>query len=205
MKSENAQNISYSFDHKKEDLNAYAELVMEYYKKDLKLDLQQNNMADSLYRLDRNETILIVKDDDRVIGGSKIIFSHLTSNQLLPLESEKFRINNILPKEFGNYSYCEYARLVLHPDYRGKTIISRLVATLTDYAIQQGAGLITLMAPPINAVLYRRVCKGLGMPMQIRNDIEVDQKAAYQQLGLKLITCDVRQLNTSEMSHRIAA
>jgi len=186
-------NITYTVDRSTSDLKEYARLVLEHYKKDLKLDLSKHQMSDDLHKISLNEHVFIVKDGDRVIGGSKLIFTHQNSPLRLPLESDSFRVKDILPDNFGSYSYCELARLVLHPSFRSKELLTELVDKLAEFSIQQDCGLFVLMAPPLNAVLYRRVCKTLNLPMQIRNDIQMEQKAAYRQLGLKLITCDLRQ------------
>ncbi|MDH5217604.1 MAG: GNAT family N-acetyltransferase [Gammaproteobacteria bacterium] len=185
--------ITYTFSRKPVDLQEYAKLVLEYYKKDLKLDLSRFQMSEDLHKINFNEHVLIIKDGDRIIGGSKLIFTHKNSPLRLPLESDQFRVEDFLPNNFGSHSYCELARLVLHPDYRSKELLTEVVDRLTNFAVQRRCGMFVLMAPPLNAILYRRICKTLDLPMQIRNDIQVTQKAAYQQLGLNLITCDLRQ------------
>lgn len=197
-------NITYTFSRQPYDLKEYANLVLEHYKKDLKLDLSKHQMSDDLHIINFNEHVLIVKDGDRVIGGSKLIFTHQNNPLRLPLESDSFRVKDILPDNFGSHSYCELARLVLHPSYRSKELLTNVVSELAKFSIQQRCGMFVLMAPPLNAVLYRRVCKTLNLPMQIRNDIQVEQKAAYRQLGLKLITCDLRQQPELDNCQQIA-
>lgn len=204
IQNPNQNNITYTFSRQSYDLKEYANLVLEHYKKDLKLDLSKHQMSDDLHKIDFNEHVLIVKDGDRVIGGSKLIFTHQNNPLRLPLESDSFRVKDILPDNFGSYSYCELARLVLHPSYRSKEHLTKVVNKLADFAVQRRCGMFVLMAPPLNAILYRRVCKTLNLPMQIRNDIEVEQKAAYRQLGLKLITCDLRQRLEVDSYQRIA-
>lgn len=187
--------LTYEFTNEMVYMLQYAELVKQYYKKDLNLDLAASKMDGDLYNLNSNERVFIVRDGETVIGGAKLSFSSVGSNRLLPMESSVFRVQSVLPQNCTGYSYAELGRLVVNPDFRGKEVLARIIQELTAYTIQQGGGYLFVLAPPLNAVLYRRVCKGLSMQVMIHKDVDWGEKDAYRHLQLQLLSCDIRKFS----------
>ncbi|MDH5183234.1 MAG: GNAT family N-acetyltransferase [Gammaproteobacteria bacterium] len=186
--------LTYEFTTDMRYMLQYAELVKQYYKKDLNLDLAASNMDQDLCCLNRNERLFIVRDGITVVGGAKLSFSSTLSDVLLPMESSEFRVQSVLPKKYGKYTYAELGRLVVNPDFRGKEVLARIIQELTAYTVQQGGGYLFVLAPPLNSVLYRRVCKGLSMKVAIHKDVDWGEKDAYKHLQLQLLSCDIREL-----------
>lgn len=201
--TEVAQNnscLTYEFTSNNYYLLQYAELVKQYYKKDLNLDLEASNMDKDLCRIYPHERLFIVRDGEVVIGGAKLSFSSVESTTLLPMESAEFRVSTVLPENFSAFSYAELGRLVVNPEYRGKEVLARIIQDLTVYTLQQGGGYLFVLAPPLNSVLYRRVCKGLSMQVSIHKDVDWGEKDAYRHLQLQLLSCDIRSLGSTTMS-----
>lgn len=184
--------LSYEFSTDENHMLQYAELVKEYYKKDLNLDLSASNMDAGLYQLNDNERLFIVRDGEKVVGGAKLSFSSAMSKTLLPMESSEFRVQTVLPEDYQHSSYAELGRLVVNPDFRGKEVLARIIQELADYTAQQGGGYLFVLAPPLNSVLYRRVCKGMSMQVTIHKDVDWGEKEAYKHLQLQLLSCDIR-------------
>ena len=175
----------------------YAELVKQYYKKDLNLDLAASNMDKDLCHLSKNERLFVVRDGDRVVGGAKLSFSSTQSRVLLPMESTEFRVQSVLPDDYSQPYYAELGRLVVNPDFRGKEVLAEIIQQLTNYTVQQGGGYLFVLAPPLNSVLYRRVCKGLSMQVTIHKDVDWGEKEAYKHLQLQLLSCDIRAMDST--------
>lgn len=185
--------LIYEFTDNSVYMDQYSELVKQYYKKDLNLDLAASDMDKDLCCLKSNERLFIVRENEEVIGGARLSFSSINAGTLLPMESSEFRVETLLPKDYAQSSYAELGRLVLNPDFRGKEVLARIIQQLSEFTLQQGGGYLFVLAPPLNSVLYRRVCKGLSMQVTIHKDVEWGEKEAYKHLQLQLLSCDIRE------------
>lgn len=175
-------------------LNQYASLLIAQYKVELRLDLVGDNMASSLTALTERERILVVIDKDVVIAGAKLTMSSSSEMHGLPMESGGFSVKTFLPEHYGDRPYAEIGRLVVNPSYRGKDVLAHIVELLSRYTYEMGGGYLFVMAPPINAVLYKRVCRTLAMDVCIHKDLKVPSNKVYQHLNLQLVSCDIRNL-----------
>lgn len=196
MKSEdfNLGQLVYGFEDRDKYLQQYASLVSKYYKKDLDLDLVENKMDDGLEQPEQDEYIYIVRDGERVVGGAKISFASVELGTTLPMEEAGFSVHAYLPPDYQNPRYAEIGRLVVDPTYRGKDVLHTMVAELTEFAVQQGGGYLFVLAPALNSVLYRRVCRNLKMPIELHKDANLPDKPLYRRLDIKLLSSDIRGL-----------
>ena len=199
----NGDNLSvgqlvYGFEVDDKYLRQYASLVSQFYKKDLDLDLMENNMQGGLEQPKPGEYIYIARDGDRVVAGAKISFASRVSGTSLPMEEGAFTVHGFLPEAYGQQSYAEIGRLVVDPTYRGKEVLHTMVAELTAFAVQQGCGYLFVLAPALNAVLYRRVCRSLKMPIELHKDANLPDKPLYRRLDIKLLSSDIRSLYATE-------
>jgi GNAT superfamily N-acetyltransferase len=184
--------LTYGFETDENYLRQYASLVNQFYKKDLDLDLAENHMEGGLEQAMPGEYFYLVRDGERVIGGAKISFASTASTTSLPMEEGEFTVRGYLPKDFGEQGYAEIGRLVVDPGYRGKEILHTMVAELATFASHQGAGYLFVLAPALNAVLYRRICRSLGMPIEQHKDANLPDKPLYRRLDIKLLSSDIR-------------
>jgi GNAT superfamily N-acetyltransferase len=186
----NVGQLVYGFETDEKYLEQYASLVSQFYKKDLDLDLMENNMQGGLEQPKPGEFIYIARDGDRVVAGAKISFASRGAGTSLPMEEGHFTVQGLLPDGYGQ-SYAEIGRLVVDPTYRGKEVLHTMVAELTEFAVQQGCGYLFVLAPALNAVLYRRVCRSLKMPIEVHKDAGLPDKPLYRRLDIKLLSSDI--------------
>ncbi len=194
----NDNQLTYEFTRDPDLLQQYATLVIQYYKKDLNLDLTENNLSKEITRCAHNEYIYIVRVNNRVIGGTKLTFCQPGSNQQLPMEEESFSVQNLLPNDFNYTFYGEIGRLVIDPSYRGKDILQNMVKNLMLFSLSHHCGFLFVLAPRLNAVLYSRICKQLRTPATIYKDITLPDKQMYCDLQIKLLSCDLYHLARQE-------
>lgn len=197
-KTVNSNHLTYEFTRDPDLLQQYASLVIQYYKKDLNLDLTENNLSKEITRCAHNEYVYIVRDDDRVIGGTKLTFCQPGLNQQLPMEEETFSVQSLLPRNFNYSFYGEIGRLVIDPSYRGKDILQNMVKNLMLFSLSHHCGYLFVLAPRLNAVLYSRICKQLKTPATIHKDITLPDKEMYRDLQIKLLSCDLYHLAQQE-------
>jgi len=188
------KHLSYEFTRNPDFLQQYASLVIQYYKKDLNMDLTENNLSKEITRCGHNEYIYIVRDNNRVIGGTKLTFCHPRSNQQLPMEEETFSVQHYLPKDFNYSFYGEIGRLVIDPSYRGNVILQNMVRNLMLFSLSHHCGYLFVLAPRLNAVLYNRICKQLKTPSKIHKDAILPDKQLYHDLQIKLLSCDLKPM-----------
>jgi len=120
------------------------------------------------------------------------------------MEEGEFTVTGYLPEDFVEQSYAEIGRLVVDPTYRGKDVLHTMVAELTTFARRQGAGYLFVLAPALNAVLYRRVCRSLRMPIELHKEANIPDKPLYRRLDIKLLSSDIRCVNHEEERYDIA-
>lgn len=180
----------YESTNDKNHIQQYAKLLKHQYKKELNL-----NIADlATERLNTFEKTFVIRLGNKVIGGAKLYLS-FDQYKYLPMESDKFLTTTLFPADCKNPARAEIGRLVLDPEFRGGQHIYRIISLITQTAIEHGCSHLFVLAPPLNAILYRRVCSALGMPAKIRKDVTVPVKAEYKDLGLRLLSCDIRNMN----------
>jgi hypothetical protein len=121
------------------------------------------------------------------------------------MESTRFRVQSVIDNADENENYVEFGRLVVNPDYRGKEILARIIESLTFYSYYQGSNHIFVLAPPRNSVLYRRVCRSLGMDVQLHKNVDWGEKDAYRHLNLQLISCDINDLYSGKKTNEVLA
>ncbi|MBD3669815.1 MAG: hypothetical protein HUJ29_03500 [Gammaproteobacteria bacterium] len=194
-KATDYQNLIYEITHKPEHLAQYSELLVRLYKQDLELDFTEQHMQAGVASVQANERVFIVRDGHRVIAGSKISYACRGQGIALPMEEGKFSVTPLLPDGQSVQVYGEIGRLVVDPDYRGREILLQLIDTITQYSLGIGCQFLFVLAPALNAVLYRRVCRGLSMVVRQHKEVALPDKALYRKLDIKLLSCDIRGLS----------
>lgn len=195
----NDKHLKFEFTRDPDLLQQYANLVIQYYKKDLNLDLTENNLSNEITHCSQNEYIYIVRDNKRVIGGTKLTFCQPNLNQRLPMEEDNFSVQGYLPAEFNHSFYGEIGRLVIDPSYRGKDILHNMVKSLMLFSLSHNCGYLFVLAPRLNAVLYNRICKQLKTPSKVHKDASLPDKQMYRDLQIKLLSCDLKPMHQHAM------
>lgn len=180
--------ITYESATNKNHIEQYGRLLKKQYRKELNLKIEDITKVD----LNPLQQTFIIRHGEKVIGGAKLIVSY-DHNNLLPMESDNFLTTDLFPSGCNSLARADIGRLVLDQEYRGWELIYRIISVITQAAISKGCTHLFVLAPPLNAVLYRRVCTALGMPTKIRKDVDVPVKEEYRELGLRLLSCDIRK------------
>ena len=199
-----SQEIIYEITNEKKYMKQYESLIKVCYKSDLDIDVVSDNMQGGITDHADNEVIFIVRQGNRVIGGSKLSFSENNSEYGLQMEEGGYEVYQYLPEDYGNTSYGEIGRLVVDPTYRGKDILTNMIDNLMNYAASRNCGFLFVLAPALNSVLYRRVCKRLKINIKVLKDAPIPDKELYRRLNMKLLTCDIQYMAQEAVALRIA-
>ena len=84
---------------------------------------------------------------------------------------------------------------MIDPEYRGKDILLNMVETLMLFSLAHNCGYLFVLAPRLNAMHYRRVCKQLKTTATIHKDINLPDKPIYRELDVKLLSCVIKHLS----------
>lgn len=199
-----SDNYQYEFTSNADYLEQYASLVLQYYKKDLNFDLSESKLSDQLTVCNENEYVFIVREGNHVIGGTKLSFVKTASSQKLPMEEADFTIKHYLPEKYNAEFHGEIGRLVIDPEYRGNDVLQNMVDKLMTFSVLHHCHYLFVLAPRLNAVLYRRLCNQLQVPATIHKQAMLPDKQLYRDMGIQLLSCDLlpkhAQLTYSQMS-----
>lgn len=186
--------IKYQFTRDQNLLDQYFELRKRIYIQDFNL----LDFADHEDNYDDKEYthILVICDDNRVIGGARIIIHNKNSSELLPIESESFLLKDIFPDLLlHNKSYSEVNRTVLLPEYRQGKIGEEIVRLCALKSKLCGADYLFTVAPKIQARNNRKHCSNLGINFTIFDDISVPEKPSYRGKRMFLTLTKLQQLS----------
>lgn len=188
------QCLQYTFVKSNEDLLIYSALVKMYYKKELQIDLAGHNLDAELLKEASHKDVLLVKAGDKVVGGATITLSSQSSPHRLPMELDGVDVAAMLPERYKDSVYAELSRLAVEEKYRGKDVLHKVIQEAVAYARLHGGCFMFAGAPPINAILYRRASRSLGLPAYIEKKVKYPLKQAYQKVkALNIVCCDIAE------------
>ncbi|MBL0318238.1 MAG: GNAT family N-acetyltransferase [Alphaproteobacteria bacterium] len=144
------------------------------------------------YDHDPNTAIVVVRKGNQVIGGSRCTMRVKGSNNLLPHESDEFKLIDNLPElKLRNKSYIEVTRMALLPEYRDDGTIARnLIELQIQGSIEKGATFGFTVTPLIQARNNRNHIRRIGFNMVMRPDIIIPDKPLYRGRKMVLSTID---------------
>jgi hypothetical protein len=171
-------NISFLFTRNKELLQQYYMLREQIYVQDFNLSDFSEHIDD--YDEKEYTSILVVCDKGKVIGGVRVIFREQFSDTLLPIESEKFLLKNVLPKlALEDKSYTEINRLVLLREYRNGVVSQQILSMLVAKSKLLGANYFFAISPLVQARSYRKLYNQIGVDFKIMDEVNVPDKEYY--------------------------
>ncbi len=151
--------------------------------------------------------MLIVRKGNVVVGGAGLVISSPNERALLPLEQNILPINGrqfLLRRQFPNmrlenYSYGEFNRIVLLPEYRTgiytKTIFKKMLIESERLGLRYLFG----MGDRVRARLYKKLYGNFGLNVNICWDIDVPQKDDYENIKMYIMTMDLKDLDIHPM------
>jgi predicted GNAT family N-acyltransferase len=173
----------YQFTDNEEQLRIYYTITQNVYQEVLELEPSplHNSYRDASH-------ILIVKRNDDIVGGARLVVSSPEHPVQLPMEQDTFILKKKLPEFFlDNKSYGEICRVALLPEARGRTILATILAHLFAKAQCLGCHYLFSIAPKIQIRNNRIAGKQIGMDIQTLPDLGIPYKSEYRhQRNMKL-------------------
>jgi len=126
---------------------------------------------------------LVARVGNHVVGGCRLIVVNPYSDNLLPLESEQFRLQNVLPGlNIESCKIAECSRLAVLPEYRMQ-VSRKLQILLTDHARDVGSSYAFAIAPAAQARSYKTYLRSRGYDFII-TDVKVPEREEFE--GIKM-------------------
>ncbi|PCJ36046.1 MAG: hypothetical protein COA99_13430 [Moraxellaceae bacterium] len=182
-KKEDIASLQIKFTESPSDLEAYYQLVETVYKRDLNVDLSEYRIGSS-----DNTYCLVAKHKGTVVGGLLGVVISPESENLLPLESDTFRLRDVLPEYCqGVRKYAELTRIVVDPCFRiGDHIVYELLSMFVELAVRKNIDTYFSLSPLTLCRTYRRVGRRLGVEIVPRTDINYPAKSPYKENDVTL-------------------
>lgn len=149
-------------------------------------DLHLKHFTGQEDEIDKYSHQLIIRKGHYCIGGARMTVSTPENRVLLPLESDKFKVLNMLP-ELQPLSFCELGRLAILPEYRQQGCLEQLFKLAADTAIELGCSYVMGVSPPVTARRFADAYHRLGYESHIREDILAPVKEIHEHLELQFI------------------
>ena len=179
--------LNYEFTKNLGLIQEYNIIAKTYYQKNLDIDISTEY---NLY--DKNTHFLIVKKEERVIGGARLIITNDNIRTKLPMEEENFSLKHLFIKyPLSQENYGEVCRIVIVPDFRGKEILPHIFFNLVSLSKSLSCYYLFSITEITRATLYRRAGKQIGINIEIRSDIEVPYKEMYKKYKVLLLSCNL--------------
>lgn len=172
-------------------------LLQEYFKVRDAVYLEHFNLptADIIHdEYDEQDytEFLIVRDKKTVVGGARLIFHQPGSGTLMPFEADDFKLVNVLPQlDLRDKIYCEVDRTVLYREYRNGDLGREIVRQSAYRSKARGADYLFTVNPPVQARNNKRHCSALGIDFNIREDIDIPDRPAFNKKKMWLTVTDL--------------
>lgn len=151
--------------------------------------------------------VLIVKKGNKCIAGTRFVIHRPGSELLLPLESEDFRLKDVLP-ELGleNATYGDCSRVAIDPNYRNGAVSTQIFKIISKAAIELNCQYLFGISPTAAARRFRRIHKNLGFKTEICEDIKIPERETYEGIEMKLIMVELQSkaIELQELEQRKA-
>lgn len=170
--------VSFDMQH----LNQYFTLREYIYRTDLGL----KNFIGAEDSLDEVSQFVLLRKGHFVVAGSRLTIRKAKSNQLLPLESDHFRITSLFP-DLVDIDYCELGRTVVLPEYRNGQLLDEMFRVAAEAAMANGCKYILGVSPPAVARRFKTAYNLMGFPSIILNSIKPPVKPIHEHLKLKFL------------------
>ena len=135
--------------------------------------------------------ILLVINNDTVVGGARIVGSNSPQVSCLPLEAEGFHLPELFPQLHPSLKTCEIGSLAILPEYRSKARFFKLCDILVQRTLCLGYELIYIMGPMAQLRYYRGVLKQLNSVVlyEINEKFSLTSKAKYGEKEMYAAAC----------------
>lgn len=164
-------------------LQQYYKLRGDMYARELGLD----DFPRTKDRFDDLSDILVLEKKGEVIGGVRITMKKPHSDILLPMESNDYNLNNLLPEmNLENFVYGEFSRLAVLPGFRTEHV-KTIIGMVGNKGRELSAKYLFAIAPSTQARMYRKFEKYFGFTLEVRKDLGQSQVAKKWGLNMPLL------------------
>lgn len=183
--------LRYIFAKDEKNLRQYYRLRKIIYNMELGIDLNEGSDE-----YDPISEVMVVKNKEQCVGGARITIHYPNSNTKLPMESDDFRLKDILSDlNLDNYAYAEFSRLILMPKYRDNKISQRIYKSLNRKARQLGVRYIFVITDKIHARRYILSYRKLGFKIKILDNVIIPNeiKDKYSNIVQCILMLDIEK------------
>lgn len=127
---------------------------------------------------DAKAHILIIRHGNQCVGGVRLIVKTPRSKGLLPVESDDFRLSELLPElNLDNCKYGEYSGFVMLPEFRDgyRDLFLQLYRKGRAIGLKYGFSAATLA----QARMYRSISNYAGLDFTMLSDLNPVHKEVY--------------------------
>ncbi len=191
-------NLNVEFTQKRSYIDAYLKIREFVYITEFNLGSYEDHLDE--YDSDPNTSFVIVRKGNTVIGGSRCTIRLKGAHNLLPHESNEFKLIDQLPElKLSNKTYIEVTRMALLPEFRDDGTIARnLINLQIRGSMEKGATFGFTVTPHIQARNNRGHIRKIGFDMVMRHDIIIPDKPLYRGRKMVLSTIDFTKPHVSD-------
>ena len=119
-----------------------------------------------------------------MIGGCLIYVRTGSSNTLLPLESEAFKLHHVLSNLVKpDTLICEYSRLAIRKEYRSPILLEKLIRFKFAFCKHIDIDYLFVNAPLVQSRSYKQISRSLGFDYTILLKVPMPVKEVYGRLN----------------------
>jgi hypothetical protein len=138
--------------------------------------------------------ILIASQENLCVGGARILVKQEMGDLLLPMESQDFVLDDLLPEfELHKHTYGEFSRLAITPEFRKPEVTRIFYQRLNAHAIECGMKYVFAVAPVSLARGYRRAYRAMRLKYDIRPDVVIPDREEYEGIEMCLSILDLTE------------
>ena len=132
---------------------------------------------------DRRSHILVARDGNRCIGGTRITGRQPESLHPVPLQEEGLDLVAALPGlRLAQTSFCQWGRLALDPEYRTTRVLRQYCNAMIEASRALGFTYSLVVTDINRARLYKRLFSVLGYRYDIVRDLRIPAEAGFDGL-----------------------
>jgi hypothetical protein len=142
---------------------------------------------------DTESDIVIARVGRHCIGGGRLTVSKPRGRKALPMEGEGFTLAEALPM-LEKETYGEVSRFAILPELQNSAENMELSCQLMTQAADKGVHYLFMLAPARTVAQHNKAASLLGLKWQVRSDIEIADREAFDGIKMELLMLDLSPL-----------
>jgi hypothetical protein len=198
QRDERTSNLDYSFMRDPEMIAAYREIYRQRF---VAIYSGENFIMTQPPKFDRRDHVLIVRKEDRCVGGVRARTKSPRLREPLPMEMENFRLEGQFPLlREKQMKYAQYSQFCVLEEFASFAVTKSMIYHLYRKCLALGVDIAFAAVPILNARLYKLACTSLGLAndAHIHHDIEPPSGPSYGAVKHHLISFVVHQTENGQ-------